>query len=269
MICPHAKELIAASWTGELEAEQESRLKQHLAECEECSLEMTQLGAIWERLADIPAPEPSHALAVRWEATLESLKTPRPYRQNSWKFSLAALWPQRPVWQVTIAVACLAVGTIAGGYGFREKGRDRSEIAALRDEVASTKEMVALSLLQQQSAGERLRGVDYTSRMSTMEPEVVAALIQAVNHDSNVNVRLAAIDALTRASANPQVRQSMVHSLGEQDSPMVQAALIDYLVDARDPQALGPIRQLAGRDDLNPAVRQRAATAMRQLTEYR
>jgi len=268
MMCGHAKELIAASWTGELDSPQETKLRQHLAGCAECAAEMTQLTAMWERLADMPAPEPSHALAERWNATLESLSATR--RQPSWKFSLAALWPQRPVWQATIAAACLAAGIGVGTLLHREPVvSGQPEIAKLREEVASTKEMVALSLLQQQSASERLRGVDYSQRMPTMEPEVVTALIQAVNHDSNVNVRLAAIDALSKLAGNAQVRQSMTHSLGQQDSPMVQAALIDYLVDAHDRDAIGAIREVEGRADVNPAVKQRAAIAMRQLTEYR
>jgi hypothetical protein len=50
---------------------------------------------------------------------------------------------------------------------------------------------------------------------------------------------------------------------------MVQAALIDYLVDARDRGAVTTLRQMAGREDLNPAVRQRAGAAMQQLTEYK
>ncbi|MDQ1471909.1 MAG: hypothetical protein QOJ99_3389 [Bryobacterales bacterium] len=272
MMCGHAKELMAASWmpgsgAGELDAPQEAKLRQHLSGCAECSAEMSQLSALWDRLADLPAPEPSHALAVRWESTLDSLIASR--RQKSWRFSLASLWPERPVWQVTIAVACLALGLAGGSFVNGKRGDSRTEIAALREEVANTKEMVALSLLQQQSAGERLRGVDYTVRMRTVEPDVVSALIQAVNHDSNVNVRLAAIDALSRVSGNPQVRQSMVQSLGEQDSPMVQAALIDYLVDARDRGAVDTLKRLAGRRDLNPSVRQRADRAMQQLTEYR
>ena len=266
MMCGHAKELIAASWTGELDANAESKLRQHLSGCAECSAEMTQLGAMWERMADLPVPEPSHALNVRWQSTLESLAGSR--RQNSWRFSLQALWPQRPVWQVTIAVACLAIGLVVGNTAKR-RGPDHTEIVKLREEIASTKEMVALSLLQQQSATERLRGVDYSVRMPTMEPEVVSALIQAVNHDPNTNVRLAAIDALSKASGNARVRQSMTQSLGHQDSPMVQAALIDYMVDARDGHALGTLKQFAGREDLNPAVRQRADVAVRQLTEYR
>jgi hypothetical protein len=48
---------------------------------------------------------------------------------------------------------------------------------------------------------------------------------------------------------------------------MVQAALIDYLVDARDRQAIGTLRQLAAQPDLNPAVLGRAHFALRQLSQ--
>jgi HEAT repeat protein len=263
MICGHAKELIAASWTGEIDAAQETKLKQHLAACPDCAAEMSQLTAMWDRLADLPAPEPSLALTARWESTLEGLQGTR--RPPSWRFSLAALWPRRPVWQVGIAAAFLVIGLLIGlAAGSWQRG-SKSEIAALREEVANTKELVALSLLRQQSASERLRGVDYSTRMPTMEPDVLSALMQAVNHDPSVNVRLAAIDALTRVSGNPRVRQSMVQALTQQDSPMVQAALIDYVVDARDPAAMGTIRQLTTRPDLNPSVRRRADQAVREL----
>src|SRR5476649_865361 len=112
MMCGHAKELIAASWANELDPASESKLKQHLSSCSECAFEMTQLSSLWERLGDIPSPEPSQALNMRWESTLESLISAR--RGNSWRFSLSALWPQRPVWQVSIAAACLAVGLAVG-----------------------------------------------------------------------------------------------------------------------------------------------------------
>jgi len=267
-MCGQAKQWIAASWTGELDAAQEMRLKQHLEICPACAAEMSELGELWEKLAELPAAEPSAALAVRWEATLESLgaSVEKARGPKQWRFTLAALWPQRPVWQVAIALACLVVGLTVGSL---RKNAGNSEIATLREEVANTKAMVALSLLQQQSATERLRGVDYSVRLPGMEPEVVAALLEAVNHDSNVNVRLAAIDALSKASGNPRVRASMAQSLGQQESPMVQAALIDYMVDTKDQTAVGTLRQFADRPDLNPSVRQRADQAMRQLTEYR
>jgi len=266
MICSHAKELMAADWQGELHGAEQLALRQHVETCPECGAEMAALGGLWTRLADLPAPEPSQALDARWQSTLATLVTANKPVLRTWSFG--DFWPATPVWQVAVALACLAIGVLGGA----NLPRRNNEIAKLREEIAGTREMVALSLLQQQSATERLRGVDYTGRLKTMEPEVVAALTQAVAHDPSVNVRLAALDALantavSKSPRSPEVLQSLTQSLPRQDSPMVQAALIDYLVDARDRQAVGTLRQLAAQPDLNPAVLERARFALRQLSQ--
>lgn len=259
MICSHAKELMAAHWQGELDGAEQSELRQHLENCDDCSSEMATLGGLWTRLADLPAPEPSQALDARWQSTLATLMAANKPVLRGW--SLADLWPRSPVWSAAVALACLLMGILVGA----NLPRRNNEIAKLREEIAGTREMVTLSLLQQQSATERLRGVDYSGSLKTMEPEVVAALTQAVAHDPSVNVRLAAIDALSKSSRSPEVLRSLTQSLPRQDSPMVQAALIDYLADARDRQAVGTLRQLAAQPDLNPAVLERARFALQQL----
>ena len=256
MTCSHAKELMASDWQHELAREEAPALQQHLETCAECSAEMAALGTLWERLADLPVPEPSRTLDARWELTLASLTAPR----RTWSF--ASFWPRNPVWQAAVALACLVLGLLVG----TNLPRGNNEIAKLHEEIASTREMVALSLLQQQSATERLRGVDYTGRMQTMEPEVVSALTQAVARDPSVNVRLAAINALSKTSGSAGVLRSLEQSLPRQDSPIVQAALIDYLVDARDRRALGTLRQLEAQPDLNPAVLERTRFALQQLS---
>jgi hypothetical protein len=260
MNCSHAKELMAAYWQHELTSREAPVLQQHLETCAECSAEMAALGGLWERLADLPVPEPSRTLDARWQSTLASLIQSDKSVFRTWSF--ANFWPSNPVWQAAIAVGCLVLGLLAG----TSLPLRNNEIAKLHEEIASTREMVALSLLQQQSATERLRGVDYTGRMQTMEPEVVSALTQAVSHDPSVNVRLAAINALSKTTGSPAVLQSLTESLPRQDSPMVQAALIDYLVDARDRKALGTLRQLAAEPDLNPAVLERTRFALQQLS---
>ena len=259
MTCPHAKELMAAYWQRELTVEDTALLRRHLETCPECSTEMTALGGLWDRLADLPAPEPGHTLDARWQQTIGILTSAQPARRG---FSPANFWPRSPVWGAALAAACLVIGVIAG----MNMPRRNPEIAKLREEISSTREMVALSLLEQQSATERLRGVSYSGRLDNMEPEVLSALTSAVAHDASVNVRLAAIDALTRASGRPEVLRSLTQSLPAQDSPMVQAAVIDYLVDARDRQAVAALRQLAEQPDLNPAVLERARYAVSQLS---
>jgi HEAT repeat protein len=177
------------------------------------------------------------------------------------RFSLESLWPRRIGWQIAIAAACLLLG-IAAGTAIPNRRTDAGEIAALRHEVENTRELVALSLLNQQSAASRLRGIDYSLRLPALEPNVVSALVAAVNRDPNVNVRLAAIDALSRAADNARVRQALAASLDAQNSPMVQAALIDYLADSRDPAALPVLRQFSAKPDLNPLVKQHAVQAV-------
>jgi hypothetical protein len=263
--CEHARELMAGAWMKDLDAASGAELHQHLVACAQCAAEMEALGGMWEKLGDLPAPEPSLALRVRWEQTLASLSPSVPrrtYRPAWWQ----NIWPANPAWQMAIAGLCLMIGLGAGLY-LQHGSAERDEVAKLREEVAGTKEMVAVSLLQQQSATERLRGVDYSTRMGSMEPQVITALIQRVNRDPNVNVRLAAIDALGKVANESQVRQSMQEALPQQDSPMVQAALIDYLVEAHDRNAVSTIRDLVARPDLNAAVRQHATYAVQQLNQ--
>jgi hypothetical protein len=260
--------MMAAAWSpNELDEAQTAWLRMHLSGCADCSEEMALLGGMWQRLGDLPVPEPSPALRLRWEQTLEALTVPRyaqaqPAARAWWRH----FWPSNPAWQMAIAALCLAAG-LGAGLSVPRGAPERDEVARLREEIASTKEMVALSLLQQQSAVDRLRGVDYSARMPSMEPQVVEALVRAVDLDPNVNVRLAAINALGKVADNVSVRESLKEALPQEDSPMVQAALIDYLMEAHDRNAVGTIRKLVAKPDINPAVRERASYAMRRLSQ--
>jgi hypothetical protein len=138
-------------------------------------------------------------------------------------------------------------------------------VVQLREEVRHTRQLVALSLLQQQSASERLKGVDWSNRMSRPDPQVLSALLHTVNYDQNVNVRLAALDALHQSASNQMVRRGLTESLDRQTSPMVQIALIDLLVDIREREAAEAVKDLMRETGLNPEVRERAGWALRQL----
>lgn len=149
----------------------------------------------------------------------------------------------------------------AGG-GQRASG---SEIAQLQGQVESLRQLVALSLLQEQSPSARLRGVNYSYQISQPDPEVEQALLYAVNHDSNVNVRLSAVDALAKFASSGEVRRGLTDSLPVQDSPLVQIALIDLLVQANARESIPMLRKLAEAPDSNEDVRQRAASALQRM----
>ena len=125
--------------------------------------------------------------------------------------------------------------------------------------------MPLLSLLQQQSASERLRGVSWSSQVPQPEEAILSALLQTLNSDPNVNVRLASVDALRRFGGREGVRRDVAEALPQQESPLVQIALIDFLLEAEGPEAAGVLRRLADDLMLDKAVRDRAARGLRQV----
>jgi len=127
------------------------------------------------------------------------------------------------------------------------------------------KQMVALALLKEQSAGERLKGVDWVTQTPDADEKVLDALISTANHDPNVNVRVAAISALGQFASTPQVRTALPKSLGRQDSPLAQIAVLDEIVELRERSAAPVIQNLITQTDVNPEVKQHAQWALRQL----
>ena len=129
------------------------------------------------------------------------------------------------------------------------------------------RQMVALSLLQQQSASERLKGVSWSNQLDQPGAEVLSALLDTLMHDPNVNVRLAAIDALKKFGDRQTVRRGVLQALEEQDSPLVQIALIDLVVEIQAKESLDTLRKLTTNTALHEAVRKRAEWGIEQLSQ--
>src|SRR5678810_726677 len=100
------------------------------------------------------------------------------------------------------------------------------------------RQMVALSLMQQQSASERLKGVNWSYQLQQPGNDVLRALLDTLIHDSNVNARLATVDALRQFGDKPVVRRGLIDAMTRGDSPMVRVALIDLAVDLQEKESI-------------------------------
>jgi HEAT repeat protein len=125
--------------------------------------------------------------------------------------------------------------------------------------------LVGLSLMQQTSASERLRGVSWSSGIDRPGDELVEALVGALRHDPSDNVRLATVDALRRFADRDAVRRGAIEALPQQTSPLVQVALIDFVVEVNDRNAIETLRRLSSDPMVNEAVRARAALALERI----
>ena len=274
MTCDEAKLLLPDYWSRTLSEANELALETHVATCEQCHAEAEQLGALWKNLALIPASsgdfEPGANLRGRFYDTLNAYRhglesAPR----RSLRDRIFSLWPRQPAWQMGIGFALLVIGV---GIGFEIRPANPHpeqatgiELSQLHAEVNSMRQMVAISLLQQQSASERLRGVSYAYRVQPSDTEVLSALLTTVNQDSNVNVRLAAVDALHAFGASPLTRTAIIQSIRKQTTPLVQVALIDLLVDLKETEAAPELKKIAADDQIDAGVRQHAEWALGKL----
>jgi hypothetical protein len=180
-------------------------------------------------------------------------------RMNGW---LSRWWPRQPLVQFAAAAALLVLGVAIGRAGRPVPAPAPDDIASVRSELREMRQMVTLTLMQQQSASDRLKGVSWSSTLERPGNEVVSALLDTLLHDPNVNVRLASIDALARFADEQQVRQGAVTALQAASSPMVQIALIDFVVGVREPGSIETLKKLAADTSLNEMVRARASQGL-------
>jgi len=284
MICERCREQIPEVLAGKLDKAARDRVIEHMEGCSACRSELAELGVVWRGMEAIaiPAAEPAsaamrgrfHELLHAYEAGLQAGKeaqvadllkaAKKPAAAATARPWWAAMWPAKPAWQFALASALLVAGVVAGRYAAAPR-TENPELAQLKGQVEGLRQMVALSMLQEQSAGSRMRGVTYSVQMAQPDSQVQQALLHAVNHDPNVNVRLSAVDALEKYAADPQVRRALVDAVPVQDSPLVQVALIDLLVQLNDKDSAPALERLLNDRQADEAVRQRAATAMQKL----
>jgi len=267
MKCEEIAELLPDYLREGLNAEQKKTVERHLESCVECS----EVAGLWKKLGLIPDEQPSAASRERFETMLQAYLTGRgnegvmqraPGRGASiWN---VFQWLRSPVGAVAWSIALVAVGTYLGMQLGSTKTNSQ-DLAAMHTELTNMRQVVALSMLQQQSASQRLEGVTWTRREGQLDPHVLSALVHTLRYDQSVDVRLAALDALSRHAGQPQVKKTVVDALQEQQSPLVQVALIDQLVEWRDAEAAPRLEKLRQMPNLNPTVRQRADWAISKL----
>jgi hypothetical protein len=277
MQCEEVRKQITDHVTGGLNEPLKAEIAMHLDTCESCRAEFAdaeELSAVWIAMGAVTAHEPGPEGRARFDLMVGA------YQQgldqgataglqpgtNSW---FGGWWPRRPALQFGFGLVLLMLGVLAG-----QQWRPASapavpprtdEIAELRGQMNAMSQMVALSLMQNQSAGDRLRGVNWSYQLQKPGDEVLGALLATLMHDPNVNVRLATVDALRQFGDQSVVRRGVLEAMKKQESPMVQVALIDLAVDLQDKESIGTLREFTRNEKLDAAVRERAQEGLAEL----
>jgi hypothetical protein len=254
MNCENVQTRLPEYWAESIPVAAHREIERHLQGCDACRAEAETLGKLWADLDRLPSPDPGPQLRSRFYQMLDAYRTGLDEKQ-----------PKQTWWHWGIAAGAFAMLAIGFFVGRMAVPAPDPQIAQLRGEVNGMRQMVALSLLQQQSPSDRMRGVSYAYRLDKTDGDVIDALLVTVNTDPSVNVRLAAVDAFRKFSAKGSARRGLLDSLKTQDSPMVQIAIIELLVDLNDQTAVRKLESLAQDQAMPKEVQERARWAVSQL----
>ena len=255
MTCEETTPLLMDRLQGDISPADEERLAAHVATCAACRAEVEAMTETWKDLGRLDDEQvPHERLRARFHAGLAAYEARESRHWTERVFG--SWWPQQPVLQMGLAAALALVGVLVGQQ--LPSAGDR-EVAALRNEVRA----VGIALLDHQSASERLLGVKW-AQGTAQAPEVIDAMLERVQYDSNLSVRLAAVDALRADLGNPDVVSGLAMALERQDSPLLQVALTDALLAADHP-AIDAVRAFLERTELDPAVREYLQMALNEV----
>lgn len=239
---------------GNLEQDETHEFEKSLFGDEESHKRLDEYQTVLEGMENAPEFSPSKALT---EQFFETLKREKNKEEKNPVRKIRSLWQGSPWMQVAAAVLLFFVGYFVDKRISIDDMRNQ-EIADLREEISTTKHMIMLSMLNQQSASKRIQAVNYTYDLAEADEKLLEALLHTMNFDSNLNVRMAATEALYRFANDENVRLAMISSLKKEKNPEMQIMLIDMLVELKEQKALGVIQDLARQENLMKIVKAKA-----------
>jgi len=220
--------LITGYHAGKLNAKEMTELEQ-LIEAGFVNLtDLNDFAVLEKNLSSLESPSPSLKMDDAFYKMLVQEK--KGVKAFDWKgFFNWSIWAPR----LAFASVTLLLGFTCG-YFLRPSTpvnqiSQNEQISVLSDQVSDLQEMMMLSLLEKESATERLKAVSLTQEMDQASQKVTTALIETLNNDENVNVRLAALDALRPYVSDDKVREDLIRSIAKQKSPLVQVALAELM----------------------------------------
>ena len=267
MNCEEYQELFAGWMDDQLMQAERTKMEDHLAHCAACREELAVMQRTWDIMGEISTPEPSEKMRTNFLAMLGDFKNAEQAPKgtfNKLKAHFNQIWNLQPRWPLAYSLM-VALVCFCGAYWFVHSSKQEEQMQALSAQVHDLKQTMTLALLDNPSASERMRAVSYTDDMKHVDSKVIAALLETLNNDPNVNVRLTTLDALTKLANHPEVRQGLIQSITQQGSPLMQSAIADVMMKLQEKGSVKQFKELLKQKDLDNGVRTKISHTISSL----
>ncbi|MBO3700311.1 hypothetical protein [Roseivirga sp. E12] len=205
--------------------------------------EVEAIKVLQTKMETADTPEPSVAMTDNFYRMLNDAKAqPSPNKRE---------WSLERVWQLlfgtnsgrlAFGMAVLLIGVVAG-RGFSGNAY-QNELKNLSSQMSEMQQMMSMAMLEEESVSERLKGVQMSSGLVSSNKEVTDAMFVTLNNDESTNVRMAALNLLSEYADDPAIREGLINSISEQESPLMQLALAELMVELQEQKAVKEFNQI-------------------------
>lgn len=284
MYCKEVQALLIEYLDQSLDAELAAVVKEHIDGCAACQQEVLEVEELLVAINGRTSGKPGETLRDNFNTLLQSemnivsmthlleenategADDAGSQRKASRARRTGTLLPfSGPAWKMAAATILLVGGAWIGSIFQQKKDAQPDQLAYLQKEVKEMKQVLLFSLIDDQSASQRIKAVSYAEEMSNPNQDVIDALMNTLNNDKNANVRLASLYSLARWADSRTVRDSLVLSLGKQTEPIVQIVLINLLAEKRETRAIAPLKAILSNGKSMKEVKDAAQKGLKVL----
>jgi len=253
---------------GDIGEQERIALEIYLAGNPKQRVELEELAEVWSQTDKITTPEPSEEMDVQFfeklNAAVDKQEIKKSKTFNSLLSKFKFLWSPQFVYGIVLFGIGLSIGYFFNTEKINNQVDDVANTAS-NNETKEVRERLVLALLEQPSANKRLQGVSEANKFDKVDETVIKALLQTLHKDSNVNVRLAAIESLTNYVDNPVVRQGLVQSIPNQEAPIIQVTLANLMAALQEKKSVEPFKKLLQNQKLDTTVKKKIESTIQSI----
>ena len=245
MNCKEAQDLLMDYMEGTLDESTQKAVEEQIAQCKVCKEAYEALLILFREMDSYEEKTPDSSLEKSFYAMLHAEQERVSEVQNSVSGKSRKLF--RKVFQVAAVILMLVGSYFLGIQNARQSSHQ---------ELAMMKEQVTHALLESRSASKRIQAVNYTRELEETNEQTLQVLIELMQHDKHVNVRLAAADALAHFNQKEMSRKALIDQLKVENNPNMQIELIQILIDLQEDSVLPTMREMLENEEISSFIKE-------------
>jgi HEAT repeat protein len=262
MDCNTIEQHIVDYLDGQMSAEESQNIKNHIASCDNCKAIYNETKALFSAFENVKEETPSDNLRTGFYKLLEEEKQLFDHKEVQLAQQKKE-FPWKQAFQVAASIIFMFGGYLLGSHNSKQTANQ--EISALQQETVELREDMMLAMIENQSPSKRIQAVNFTESFVKPDTQILEALIGRMQFDGNMNVRLAAAEALSEFPKSTIVKEAFIEALTTQKDPSLQIAIIQFLVKIQEKRAIAPMQQILKESDSPDFVKDQVSDGISQI----